>query len=232
MMKRKITIERRLIGIMLFCVATFGCSRLQIAYTVLDWYIPYYVGTYVDLSYDQDTYLAREVDKLLAWHCRTHHSVYADLIRSVNDEYQTRSITRERLDDYLAQLGDLWGDIMRHASPAIAQLLETATQEQVNELFGKFADENEEWLTAFTKKTTRDVLKEYQDNMIEQLERWFGELRPDQLGAVRARMEYNMQTTIDLIYQVSMLLTDDQLRHLARQTAWIARDLDAFSCPH
>ncbi len=163
-----------------------GCSRVQLAYSQLDWLIPYYLGTYVTLTDAQKPVLDEKVDALLTWHCGTQLATYAAMMRSANADFQSGAMTRERLRDYTAQLEGHWRAIMKQASPAVADLLLTASDEQIEGLFEVFKEKNETWLADYRDQTAEERREEYEDRMTEELERWFGPLGPEQQAAVSA----------------------------------------------
>ena len=85
-----------------------ACSRVQLVYNQLDWLLPYYVETYIDLSDEQGAYLERQVETLLTWHCSTQVSAYADLLREANTDFQQGRMSPERLESYSARLESYW----------------------------------------------------------------------------------------------------------------------------
>ncbi len=161
-----------------------GCSRIQFAYNQLDWLIPYYIESYVELTDSQDTYLEQQVTELLNWHCSSHLGQYAELLHRLNNDFQSGSMTQEKLQAYVDQLDRYWQEIMQHASPALASLFLSASDEQVEELVNGFAEKNKEWLEEFNAKTEEELRAEYEENMVDELERWFGPLQSAQQQAV------------------------------------------------
>ena len=121
-------------------------SRVQLAYHQLDWLLPYYLETYMELSDEQSSYLDRQVEELLAWHCSTQLTVYAQLLREMDADLQAGRMTHARLEDYNRRIHRLWRQILRQAGPTIASLLATAGEEQLEALFRGFREKNEEWL--------------------------------------------------------------------------------------
>lgn len=164
--------------------ATAGCSRVQIVYNQLDWLLPYYVETYVELSEEQDSFLDQEVGKLLAWHCNTQVSAYAELLRSASSDFQNNCITTDSLKDYSNRIDKFWKDILLQASPAISDLLLEANDVQLNELFDGFDERNEEWLAEHLNTIPDKMREDYIKRMRDELERWIGPLQPAQQQAL------------------------------------------------
>jgi len=161
-----------------------GCSRIQFAYRQLNWFLPYYVETYMPLTDEQRSYVQRHVEELLAWHCATQLTAYADLLREASGAFQAGRMPKERLEEFNGRIELLWVEVMRSASPAIAGLLATASEEQVEKLLAGFEERNARWLSELTEHQDEELREEYRDRMTSELEWWFGPLRQVQQDAV------------------------------------------------
>ncbi len=174
----------RLLWIVILCVLAAGCSRVKFAYHQLDWLIPYYVENYIELSDIQDSSLEREVEKLLHWHCGSHLSAYAELLRSANHDFQSGSMDTARLQSILNKIEIYWKEIKQQASPAIAELFLTSNQAQIDEFFAGLQERNSTWLAEYRSQSQEELRRDYQTRMTDELERWFGPLNPAQQQAV------------------------------------------------
>ena len=161
-----------------------ACSRVQFVYNQLDWLLPYYLETYIDLSDEQGAYLEQQVGALLTWHCSTQVTAYADLLREANTDFQRGRMSPERLENYSARVESYWRQLMRQASPTIVGLLLEASDEQLEEFFDEFERRNDKWLAEFREKSDRELHEDYERLMTKALERWFGPLSPTQQQAV------------------------------------------------
>lgn len=161
-----------------------GCSRVQFAYNQLDWLLPYYIETYIDLNEEQNGFLDQRVEALLTWHCSTHLHAYAELMRSANHDFQTGNTTPETLLEYNTRIEEFWQEILMQASPSIAELLLDADQAQLDELFNGFQKRNQEWLAEFSELTPEEIRRDNEKHMARELKRWFGPLRSSQKSAI------------------------------------------------
>lgn len=175
----------RFLKVAVLLVILTGCSRVQLLYGQLDWLIPHYLETYMKFSDEQKVVLDRRVDALLAWHCSTQLGLYADLLRSANTDFQAGTMTKERIREYTTQLEGFWRAVMVQASPAVGDLLLTASDEQIEGLFAVFKEKNETWLAEFKDQSDGERREQYRERMTEELERWFGPLGPEQQQTVR-----------------------------------------------
>lgn len=162
-----------------------GCSRIQLAYKQLDWFLPVYLDSYLELSAGQSSYLKQQVKALLAWHCSTHLARYADVLRAANADFQRGEMTRSALADYSNRIEGYWREIVEQASPAIATLLADASTEQLDELFAALEKRNRKWLRKYRKQKPKALRADYVKRMTRELQRWFGPLQPAQARAVQ-----------------------------------------------
>jgi len=174
----------RVLQVVVLLVVLAGCSRVQFAYNQLDWVIPDYLETYVDFSEEQRVMLDDRVDALLNWNCSTQVATYAAMLRSANNDLQSGTMSKERLEEYRVQLEGHWQAIMSQASPGIADVLVTLSDEQVDGVFAVFKDKNEEWLEDFEDETDEERRDRYRERMTDELERWLGPLGWTQQRAV------------------------------------------------
>lgn len=183
---RLITQLKKLFWILLAAMTITACSRVQLVYNQLDWLLPYYLETYVELSAEQDSYLEQEVKKLLAWHCGTQVATYAELLRAASSNFRSGDMSREKLDNYSSRIEQYWRGILLQSTPAITGLLLDASEAQIEELFNSFSERNQEWLNEFNDMTEDELRRDYAQRMERELERWYGPLQPIQMLSVQA----------------------------------------------
>jgi hypothetical protein len=161
-----------------------GCSRVQFAYKQLDWLIPYYVERRIELTDDQGDYLQQSVDYLLGWHCGAHLEDYAALLSDANDNFQRGAMSEKELQYFLGRITLYWKDIKKQVNPAVTHLLLSLSDSQIDEMFSKFRSNDVEWLEVFNTQTEQELRRDYQENMMRELERWIGPLQETQHHAV------------------------------------------------
>jgi hypothetical protein len=157
-----------------------ACSRIQLAYNNLDWLLPHYLGSYMPLSDDQDGLLEARVENFLHWHCSTQVSGYAQLLREADNRFRSGSLTRTELESFNNRIQQAWTGILQQGGPAIAEILLTADDTQVRELFEGFDKRNKEWLEDFEDTSDEELREDYRERMGKELQRWFGKLNSGQ----------------------------------------------------
>jgi hypothetical protein len=174
----------RLLLILFLAVSLMGCSKVKFAYNQLDWLIPYYTKDYLELSNSQSAYLDQAVNDLLYWHCGNHLNTYAELLREANRDFQGLSMDEQKLKRMVADIEAYWKEIKKQAAPAISELFASSSQAQIDELFSRLQEQNEEWLEDFNAMTEEDLRRKNAEGISDELERWFGPLHPGQQEAV------------------------------------------------
>jgi hypothetical protein len=144
------------------------------------------VGDYISLEPGQSNQLRARLARQLDWHCRTQLPEYAkfllDLRREIDDS--GRPVTLERLDIYKTRLIRYWNALIRQISPDIADILFSATDEQVGELFENLEKKNREIESKFVPPLPQKIIHNRQKRMQKRLNYWLGGLTESQLQAV------------------------------------------------
>ncbi len=162
-----------------------GCST-RVVYFHLDWLIPWYISDYISLDKEQKNMLEKRLLALLDWHCRTQLPVYAETFRALgNDVADPESpITVERLEFHFARLMELWKVLLHNVAPDIIDLMLTASDDQINELFNNLAKRNQEFREKYVDLPAQELNKNRQKRMQKNLAYWISDLTPAQRQAV------------------------------------------------
>jgi len=156
-------------------------------YNHLDWMIPWYVDDYLSLDSAQRSALEIRLARQLNWHCRTQLPEYGAFLRSVGQEFEDpdQPVTREQFAHHLQTLKDFWKDLMARIGPDVADILITASDEQIDELFRNIEKDNLERQRTYVDPPEREILQNRTDRMVERLGRWIGDLTDTQYDAVQ-----------------------------------------------
>lgn len=156
-------------------------------YHHLDWMIPWYVDDYLSLDSEQRSALEIRLAGQLNWHCRTQLPEYAVFLRSVGREFEApdQTVTREQFARHLQTLKHFWKDLMARIGPDMADILITASDEQVDELFRNIEKDNLKRQRTYVDPPEREILQNRTDRLAERLERWIGDLTDTQQTAVQ-----------------------------------------------
>jgi hypothetical protein len=160
----------------------------KLYYPSLDWLIPWYVDDYISLKPDQSSRLRTQLVRQLDWHCRTQLPEYAEFLRDLHREigHSDRPVTVERLDAYKMRLIRYWNVLIQQVSPDIADIMFSATDEQIDELFENLEKKNRDIENEYVRPPPQKIIQNRQKRMQKRLNYWIGDLTEFQLQAVNA----------------------------------------------
>lgn len=157
-----------------------SCSRIQLAYTNLDWLMSRKLASYMPLSDTQNKLLKTNVKHFLDWHCSTQLRRYSQLLHEANSRFQSNNLTRDELLAFNKRIEQGWTSILQQAAPLLADILLTADDDQTQKLFKGFEKRNSKWQKEFDSKTPKEHSHDYYKRMHKELRRWFGKLGKQQ----------------------------------------------------
>ena len=156
-----------------------GCT-VKFYYNQLDWLVPWYVDDYVSLTSKQEDLLQEHLDEYLDWHRKEQLPVYADFLEwaasASEDGFDGGEIQhlQERINYFVATM-------FTRLAPALVDLFQSLSDEQVDELFSNFANENLEYSEERIDISERKNREERAEELVELVERWTGDLNAPQL---------------------------------------------------
>ena len=169
---------KKLIQILLICGLVSGCT-VSFTYNQLDWLIPWYVESYVDLTKDQKRSLKEQLQPFLAWHreeeLRSYVEILDDIETAINSPVTGLQVrawiddivsAAERTEFSMVQLGLEFGD----------QLSDAQMQEFVDSLWERQRDFEEEYLD----RTDEEYVEDNADELAGFLKKLLGRLSGDQ----------------------------------------------------
>ena len=120
-----------------------GCGP-RLIYPHLNWLIPSYVDDYISLNREQSGLLEKQLLQVLDWHCRTQLPVYAQSLRELAKDLEDPSqpVSYERLQYYSNQFIAHWRKLAKQIGPEMADILATASDEQLADLFQNIEKRN------------------------------------------------------------------------------------------
>ena len=172
---------RTLITGLLFGTIIFltGCT-VKFYYNQLDWLVPWYVDDYVSLTNQQEELLQEHLDEYLRWHRKEQLPVYADFLEwaasASEDGLDDNEIQhlQERVNFFIASM-------FTRLAPALVDLFQSFSDEQVEELFASFERENLEYVEERIDVTERKHREDRAEELTDLVERWTGNLDDPQL---------------------------------------------------
>lgn len=162
-----------------------GCSA-KLIYYHLDWLIPWHVDDYISLDRDQCTMLENRLIQQLEWHCHTQLPDYAVSLRKLGNDLRNpaKPISHEKLGYYSRTINKYWKELMKSIGPDIADILMTASDDQIAELFANLEKHNHKLKAEHIAKSPEILDRNRQQRMIKRMKYWLGSVTAEQKKAV------------------------------------------------
>ena len=160
-----------------------GCV-IRVVYNQLDWLALWYVEDYLALDDAQEIQAKALIARTLAWHRATQLPQYSTLTRKLIMGIGTPT-DPEFLAERYAEVVELWDALLQRVCPDFAALLQTLSNEQVEELFANLAEENDELAGDYAGGTAEERRKKQATAIIRAIRRFTGRLNDNQEAIVR-----------------------------------------------
>ena len=170
-----------------FLLILMGCGP-RLVYPHLDWLIPWYISDYISLDSAQKNMLQKRLLKQLDWHCRTQLPAYSDTLRGIGRDFANpeQSIDYSKIQFYITRLMALWKELMKQIGPDITEIMLTASDAQIDELFDNLAKQNQKFRKEYVDLEAQKLIENRQKRMIKNLKYWISNPTSQQKGAVSA----------------------------------------------
>ena len=155
-------------------------------YPHLSWLVPFYVDDYISLNREQSSILEERLLHVLDWHCRTQLPVYArSLVRIAKElEDPHHPVSFERLQFYTNQFKTYWRQLSQKIGPEMADILATASDEQLAEMFENIEKRNDKYKSEYVDIPLEELEKKRKERLVKDLKQWISHLTPEQKQAV------------------------------------------------
>jgi hypothetical protein len=181
-----------IIGLLL---ALSACG-IRFTYNRLDWIIPWYLDDYIELSDEQNSLFERQLATHLRWHRNTQLPEYSQQLRQVSAELQD-GLTLAELDAMTERFRTIWQTLVTQLTPDIANLLATASDAQIRELFDNIELRNEKYRRKYVDLPEDELREKRAERVSERIEDWLGQITPAQQKAVN-EWSRRFEATADL----------------------------------
>lgn len=178
----------KLIVLLLTIAFIQGCTS-KMAYNNADWLAHWYIGDYLDLSRDQERHLKAELESALAWHRETQLLQYRQQLVALANDLNHLPISEQVWLRHFDQFTDHWQRLRRELSIRAVSLAPQLDGQQVNYLFAKLAENNQERLENFNEKTLEEYREDRLERLLDTLENYLGSINSQQKNAASVFVE-------------------------------------------
>jgi hypothetical protein len=170
---------------MLLAVLVSGCV-VRIVYNQLDWLTLWYVDDYFDLDKAQKAAARELIGDTLDWHRSAQLPRYLSLSRDVHDRVG-QPVQAAFIAGTYAQIVGLWDQLLRHVADDAGVLLQTLSDSQVEALFERLAEDNQEFEEEYSGVTAAERRAKQDKAIIKAFRRFTGRLSDKQEDLIRSR---------------------------------------------
>ncbi|KPQ27836.1 MAG: NusB family [Marinobacter excellens HL-55] len=175
----------RLVAVALTAAFIFaGCSSTKMAYRYADWGVVWWVEDFVSLDRDQKRQLNQDLDTLRQWHCSAELPRYSAWLEELEADVASGPLDVYTITYHQQQLMAFVPDLLHRALPVALNLLQSLSDEQVDELTQNMARDQEELEQEMLAGDADETARARADRTAERVERWLGDLNTDQQGLV------------------------------------------------
>jgi hypothetical protein len=161
-----------------------GCSSTTFVYNRIDYLLPWYFASYVDLSRDQKQYLDELLIPFFSWHRHEELPRYAEIINSVegllDSEVKVENIALITLD-----VEESWFRLEDGLLLRIIPLAKDLTDEQINNFLQVMQTKTIESEKKYLKRNDQAYQKDNYNRLRKNLRRFIGTMSKEQLDLVK-----------------------------------------------
>jgi len=199
---------KKFLFILFILTVIVGCGP-RFIYSHLDWLIPWYVSDYISLDDTQKNMLQKRLVKQLDWHCRTQLPTYAEMLRVIGRDLAgpDQPVDYAMIRFYYIKLMALWKGLMKQIGSDITDILITASEEQIVELFDNFDKQNQEFMKEYVELPTAKLSENRQKRMNKRLKYWISKPTVEQKEAISSWSMQMVPTSEDWLKNREMIQT-------------------------
>lgn len=176
----------RLVAITLIAaLALAGCSSTKMAYRYADWGVVWWVEDFVSLDRDQKRQLNQDLDALRQWHCSAELPRYSAWLDELEADVASGPPDVDTITYHQQQLMAFVPDLLEKALPVAVNLLQSLSDDQVDELARNMAQDQEELEQEMLAGDADETAQARADRTAERVERWLGDLNTEQQSLVQ-----------------------------------------------
>lgn len=204
-----------------------GCSS-QFAYNNADWLSNWYIDDYLDLNAEQNRILKKELESVLVWHRTTQLPAYKTQLIALSKDLASLPIPEKTWLAHFNGVTQHWHTTRNELSQRSAQLAPQLNDKQVDYLFRKLHEKNENRLDEFKALSIQEYRQERFETLEETIEDYLGSITPIQMEYAKAFTDHAIETEqewFDSKYALQRAMKDSFKQE---SKALLSRDLYAL----
>jgi len=162
-----------------------GCSSTTFIYNRIDFLLPWYLASYVDLSRDQKQYLDELLIPFFSWHRHEELPRYADIINSV-EEILDSEVKVENITLITQDVEESWFRLEDELLLWILPLTKDLSDEQINNFLQVMQSKTIESENKYLKRNDQVYQKDNYNRLRKNLRRFIGTMSKEQRELVKS----------------------------------------------
>lgn len=178
-MKKFLSSISALLIVILLSSGLSGCSTTQIAYNYADWLLIHRIDYYFGVTKTQNRFIKQRLTEHFAWHRQDELPLYAHFLVMLKAKAQD-GLTQEELDWAFDSVDARLSELFSRLLPDTASFLSSLHPAQIDYFEQKVIKHPQENKGEKSAEEIKKRLEERAEKIIENMEDWFGNLRPAQ----------------------------------------------------
>lgn len=170
--------------VLLLCTLVLSGCAVRFFYNQLDWLIPWYLDDYIELQGPQKDLFKSRLDDYLTWHRQSQLPKYADFLESLA-VHAEKGLTRTDIADVQTRTQTLAQALVDRLKPDMIELFAMASDEQVKDLFSKFAEDDARYRKEYLEQSLDEQRRQRAKEVRHYVERWTGTLDDKQWKLIK-----------------------------------------------
>lgn len=176
----------RFLSVLLMAAVLGGCS-FKSMYNQLDWLMLGMVEDFVTLNEDQEQDVSRRIQRLLDWHRTEQIPLYIQDLQRIKSSTAT-GLTEESAEGILDLFMQRWTALKSRVATDMAETLVNMDEKQKSEIYTEIENRNREIREEYAALSEKEREHRIGDRIIENFERWLGDLNEVQKKIVREQI--------------------------------------------
>ena len=206
---------------MIFVFLLVGCSTTTFIYNRIDFLLPWYLGSYVELTRTQKQYLDELLIPFFSWHRSEELPQYLEIINST-ENILVGEIKPESIATISSNVEKSWFRLEREVLVWMVPLASDLNDEQIQSFLQVMQKKAIEYENKYLGRSDNDYRQDTYEKIRDNLQRFMGELSQQQLSIVRAYSE-DMHRVDGVWFQNRNTLLISLASILERDSGWEVR---------
>ena len=206
---------------LIFVLLLVGCSTTTFIYNRIDFLLPWYLGSYVELTRTQKQYLDELLIPFFSWHRSEELPQYLEIINST-ENILVGEIKPESIATISSNVEKSWFRLEREVLVWMVPLASDLNDEQIQSFLQVMQKKAIEYENKYLGRSDNDYRQDTYEKIRDNLQRFMGELSQQQLSIVRAYSE-DMHRVDGVRFQNRNTLLISLASILERDSGWEVR---------